>query len=107
MRMCRNHPILGIHAPYLFHVENERQCGYAAAATRKAMGVKAGVSDLLLLYPSRGYSGMVLELKAPGAHPTGPQELFLKAMEDVGYLSAWFDNALAAYRKLIWYVTVE
>lgn len=103
MKMCRKHPILG--GLRFFHVENERKTQtYAQGAIRKAMGVKRGVSDLILLHPARGYHGACIELKAPGNKPTDMQAQFLEEIALAGYCAIWFDSAQKAYEFLIWYV---
>ncbi len=104
MMLCRHHPILGINKPYLFHVANERKTASWHGAILKALGVKQGVSDLLLLYPSRGYSGMVLELKAPGGRPTESQAAFLEQIGAVGYFTGCFDDPNEAFKMLKWYL---
>lgn len=108
MKMVRKHPILGIHSKLFFHVENERKTvTYAQGAMRKAMGVKPGISDLLLLYPSRGYHGCCIELKAPTKKLTEAQDDFLQQAAEAGYITAYFDDPQKAYRFLIWYLCEE
>ena len=48
------HPIC---RDYLIHVPNGGRRDIREAAKFKRMGVKAGVPDLVLLYPSGGYHG--------------------------------------------------
>jgi hypothetical protein len=48
----------------LFHVPNGGQRSKRSAAIFKAMGVRAGIPDLLLAYPRHGYHLLALELKA-------------------------------------------
>ena len=83
---------------------NERDCSWAQGAILKAMGVKAGVSDLLLLYPGRGHHIMAMELKAPGGTLTELQREFLEDIKSAGGHSCWFDNADSAYNELLWYI---
>lgn len=104
MKMVRHHPILGIQRKLLIHVANERRCSYAYGEVLKAMGVKAGISDLLLLFPSREYSGLAMELKAPGKRPTALQIGFLDELEAVGWHTCWFDDPNCAYNELLWYL---
>ena len=47
----------------IFAVPNGGKRNKATAGKLKAEGVRPGVPDLLLLYPSRGYHGLALELK--------------------------------------------
>lgn len=108
MKLCKSHPILGMNAKFMFHVENERRTeSFAQGNLRKAMGVKTAISDLLLLYPSREYHGLVMELKAPGRTPTADQVEYLESMASVGYCAIWFDNAKKAFEFLLWYLEEE
>ena len=47
----------------LFHVPNGGRRNQKEAARFKAMGVRAGVPDLLLLLPRHGYAYLAIELK--------------------------------------------
>lgn len=58
----------------------------------KAMGVQAGISDLFIAVPTKNYSGLWLELKAPGKKPTESQNDWLFVMENFGYKTAWADS---------------
>jgi len=83
------HPIL---SKYLIHIENERNCSWAAGKRRKRKGVKKGVSDLFLPYPSGKYHGAWIELKGPKntrnykpAPVTKSQQEWLNSMGKLGY----------------------
>lgn len=69
-----------------FHPANERKTSPQHGAKLKAMGVLAGVSDIVLPIPTKLYHGLFLELKAPGGKLTATQKLFLKAVNAQGYL---------------------
>lgn len=80
-----------------FHVPNG---GYAlsraSAGMLQRMGIKAGVSDFLLIAPPAGRVH-ALELKRRGKQPTEAQTAFLEAVRGAGGLSDWcddFDTAL-------------
>jgi len=88
---------------HVIHVPNGGKRDAKEAAILNGMGVKAGVSDLLFLAPAWGYSGLALELKAPGESPTKLQMDFLRDQFGVGWLSAWTDSAGAASELLAWY----
>lgn len=51
----------------------------------KAEGTLAGVSDLLLLYPSKGFHGLCIEMKTPKGRQQPSQKLFQRAVEEYGY----------------------
>ena len=46
-----------------FHCPNGGHRNVAEAAKLKAMGVKAGVPDVLIFQPQKGYHGFAIELK--------------------------------------------
>jgi len=59
----------------IFHVANEKGGrSYAEMAVRKALGVRAGVADLIVMRP--GGKAAAIELKAPGNYPTKAQRQF-------------------------------
>ncbi len=49
--------------PYLLHIPNGGVRSPAAGRLLKLQGVKRGVPDYLLAYPSRGFGGLWIELK--------------------------------------------
>lgn len=51
----------------------------------KAEGTLAGVSDLILLYPSKGFYALCIEMKTKKGRQQPSQKLFQRAVEDVGY----------------------
>jgi len=59
------------------------------AAINKGLGVRKGVSDLILLHHSRFYA---LELKARGNKPTVEQLQFLDDVRDADGYAAWADS---------------
>lgn len=71
---------------YLIHIENERQCTPAQGVMRKRKGVKKGVSDFFLAYPTGKHSGLWIELKRVKGGIVSPEQLdWLARMADVGY----------------------
>jgi len=73
--------------PYL-HIANERKTTIQHNIMLKKMGVRAGVSDLFLPRGNEHFSGLWLEMKAPGGRITNSQVKFLKDMRDEGYETA-------------------
>ena len=69
----------------LFHIPNGGKRGKSEAARFKAMGVKAGVPDLLLPVPRGGFHGLFIELKAPNGVKSSNQDKWLKALSAQGY----------------------
>lgn len=88
---------------WLHHIPNGGARNMVVAGKLKAEGVKPGVADYFLPWPmmedlvaSEGtyevvkYSGLYLELKAPGyTHCTPEQKDFLADMAAAGYAVAW------------------
>lgn len=82
-------------APLLFHPNNEPYLGggktqaqkVRAGARAKAMGVTAGVADLILLHPGAdGRHGLCVELKSKtGRQTKETQAPWQKAVESQGY----------------------
>lgn len=93
----------------LIHVPNESNRSRAENGILVGMGMRAGVSDLLLLRALRGYSGLAMELKAPGELPKSPltydkQWTFLKEQAEANWLCCFADDAAAAWQVIGWYV---
>ncbi|APG08158.1 hypothetical protein BKD09_07445 [Bradyrhizobium japonicum] len=59
------------------------------AAIFKALGVRAGVADLLLWHDGKSFA---LELKAPGGRPTEAQLAFLADFDEQGGFTAITDD---------------
>lgn len=83
-----------------FHPANGEVRDKAAAGRLKSMGVKVGVSDIILISPPAGRVH-ALELKRQGETPRMTQKLFLEAVRGAGGQAAWadsFDGALAVLK---------
>ncbi|QSX32483.1 VRR-NUC domain-containing protein [Shewanella avicenniae] len=78
-------------ADYLIHIPNGGSRNKAEAARFKRMGVKAGVSDLLLAIPTAANHGLWVELKAPYTsskdknYPSPEQREWVEKMNQAGY----------------------
>jgi hypothetical protein len=66
---------------FFWHTPNEGKRGFVNAAALKAMGMTAGVPDLLILKAGNLYA---MELKAPGGRLTPSQKLIMDRMEACG-----------------------
>ena len=73
-------------APLLVHVANERRCSVRQGARLKAMGVTAGVADLLLFVPRGGWHGLCLEVKTEKGRQRETQKEWEEAVTAQGYL---------------------
>lgn len=71
---------------YLFAIPNGGKRNVREAARMKKQGVKAGVSDMFLPIPKKGFSGLWIELKAKnGNKPSEKQIIWINRMLSVGY----------------------
>lgn len=75
--------------PVLFHVPNGGVRSKAAGAKFKCMGVKAGVSDLILPVPRGPYGSLFVELKTdkPRGKVSKNQNAWIKLMNESGNLA--------------------
>lgn len=101
---------------WLHHIPNGGNRSAREGATFKAMGVKAGVSDLHLPFASRGFHGLMIEMKhsALGIPPHVKAKMISKEQQNyVDYLQAngyaagvcyGYDEAVAA---IAWYLEMK
>lgn len=85
----------GVHGMVFFHVPNGGHRKPIEAAIFKSMGVRSGVSDLILVHASKIYA---LELKAEGGRASEAQLAFLSEIDAAGAFTAMpsgLDAALA------------
>lgn len=89
----------------LIHVPNEGNRSRAGHGILIGLGMRPGVSDLLLLRARRGFHGLAMELKAPGKLKTATpeQRSFLRQQRDEGWLSIVCDDAQVGWLWLQWY----
>lgn len=73
---------------YAFHTPNGGYRAKATAVRMKRMGLRDGVPDVLMPYPTSEYSGLALELKVKRNKPTEKQTLWLMRYKAVGYYVA-------------------
>lgn len=70
----------------LFSVPNGAHVSKAQAGKLKSEGLKAGVPDLFLAIPRRGYSGMFIEMKrVTGGIVSQAQKEWHRRLSDNGY----------------------
>lgn len=69
----------------LFAVPNGGARKRIEGAIMKSEGVTAGVADLLLLYPAKGFHGLCIEMKTPVGRQQQTQKAWQKAVEAQGY----------------------
>lgn len=85
----------------LFHVENERSDGNKIdGARRVAMGLVAGVSDLILLIPRGEYHGLCIEMKTLTGSQKEKQKTWQMLVESQGYKYC-LCRSLAQFQQII------
>lgn len=72
----------------LYAVPNGGSRNKIEAANLKRQGVKSGVPDLCLAYPSRGYHGLYIEMKVGKNKPSSNQKAWLMNLSAAGYATA-------------------
>ena len=72
-----------------FHVPNGGKRSKVEAAIFKGLGVRAGVSDLVLLFPDA--RSAFIELKSPGGKLSSSQNQFRSQVEGLGFQFAVCD----------------
>ena len=76
------------------------------ASRLKAEGVKAGVSDILLPFRSKGYSGFYIEMKKPGGKESADQKKFGDFVTSESFLYKCFDHWEKARDAILWYTSI-
>ena len=81
--------------PFFWAIPNGGYRSKKTAADMKAEGQKAGVPDLQLAFPSKGYHGLFIEMKksrigkrgqlVDKGHTSGYQEAMIENLRKVGY----------------------
>lgn len=74
---------------FMFAIPNGGYRNAATAGRLKAEGVKSGVADIFLPWPTKWKHGLFLELKVGDNKPTREQLDFLNEMECLNYHSVW------------------
>ena len=90
---------------WLYHCPNGGSRNVAEAANLKRMGVKAGVPDLCLPYPSNGFHGLYIEMKTDKGRLTAAQRDYLEWLNLNGYKAVMCKGAQEAIDVLWNYVT--
>lgn len=92
---------------YLFHPPMGGLRDPQVGAQLKAMGARAGVNDLILIWPSRGFGGLMAELKVAGNDLEPEQVIWQARAEAVGWHVATYYGWVAAALGLCWYLDLN
>lgn len=87
--------------------KNSKGQRYSPEAMKlKAEGLTPGICDLFLPFPSRGYHGFYIEMKAPGKmnEVREGQRDFMEWCERAGYLAQVHDSMESARDAILWYL---
>lgn len=71
-------------APLLFHVPNGGRRNAIEAANLKRQGVRAGVADLILLFPKGGHGSLCIEMKYKKNQQQDSQKEWQRVAEAAG-----------------------
>lgn len=88
----------------LCHIANERKCSVNEGRILKRMGVKKGICDLFLAFPTAKYAGLWLEIKSETGKLTNEQIEFIKRKNQKGYFAIAVWGFEAAKKEIIIYL---
>lgn len=92
----------------LHAIPNGGKRGKAEAARMKAAGVKAGVPDMCLPVPRKGYHGMYIELKKAKGGRVAPQQMaWMIALEKQGFCCKLCHGWVEAAKAIAEYMGME
>lgn len=84
----------------LFAVPNAGRRTRAEAAWMIAEGLRAGVPDIILPYPSGPFVGLAIEFKRPGETTSEKQDEYIPLLVDAGWLVVICTDPEAAIRTV-------
>lgn len=86
MTWCAWHKDIYPELEWLHHIPNGGRRDRATGERLKKEGVKAGVPDLCLPVPSKGYHGLYIEMKKASGGAVSPnQKRWIKHLNENGY----------------------
>lgn len=90
--------------PLFFAVSNGGVRNVWTAKILKDEGVRAGVSDLILLIPKHGYAGLLMETKTPDGKQSDSQKVFEKLAKKFRYKYVIVRNQQDFQNLMMWYI---
>lgn len=100
MHWIKLHPHI---VKYIMHFPNEGKRNIGYGALLKAMGMRAGVSDLFIALPRHTYGGAWIELKSKDGVLSIAQRAFLDDMAEQNYFTAICYSIEEAINTIKWY----
>lgn len=80
-----NHPLkIG---KYMFAIPNEGRRSRKHGARMKAQGLKSGIPDLFLAWPTQKYAGLFIEMKSEKGKISENQQKWIDRLNEQGYLA--------------------
>jgi VRR-NUC domain len=70
-----------------FHIANERKCSAGYGKVLKKMGVKKGISDIFIAYPSKNFHGCFIEMKSLDGVKSPEQVAWINLMQKNDYFA--------------------
>ncbi len=107
IRMAKLHEARHPALKLLFAVPNAGQRNKVAGGRLKAEGMKAGVCDLLLLFPAHGFHGLAVEMKSMTGYASREQKDFLQALRANGYRAEVCRGWEQAWKVIAEYVGIK
>jgi hypothetical protein len=90
--------------PLFFAVGNGGARNVWTAKIMKDEGVRAGVSDLILLIPRHGYAGLLIETKTPDGKQSDSQKTFQKLATQYRYKYVVVRDLTTFQQLMMWYI---
>lgn len=91
----------------LFAIPNGHKRGKVIGAILKREGVRAGVSDLMVMVARGRYHGLFIEMKNPTGTPTDEQKSFIAEAQRQGYAAGCAFSTQDAVRFIECYLRGE
>ena len=106
-RLLKMHEIQEPRFKAIYAVPNAGKRSIGAAQYMKAEGLKAGVWDVQISCASRGYNGMVIEMKYGSNGLTEAQKEWRKIYQTINYKTEVHRSAESAFNSICDYLNRE
>ena len=89
----------------IFAVPNGGSRHKAEAANMKRQGIKAGVADVILLIPKKGFGSLCIEFKTQSGQQSPEQKIFQQEAEKHGNKYVIVRSVAEAIETVKWYLS--